>query len=76
MIIVGGVWELNSSYIGYKISRQKVEYVRFMDDWCILAKTRWQLKRAIAAMKKAISGLKLTLHPDKTEGENTGGDYG
>ena len=44
-----------------------VKYVRYMDDWCILAKTRWKLKRAIKVMNQVLAKLKLSKHPDKTE---------
>ena len=42
-------------------------YRRYMDDWVILAKSRWQLKRAIKTMNQILDQLKLTKHPDKTE---------
>ncbi len=41
-------------------------YIRFMDDWVVLALTRWKLKRAIAAVNKTLNNLKLDKHPDKT----------
>ena len=37
-----------------------------MDDWVILAKTRWQLKKAIRIMNQILDRLKLEKHPDKT----------
>ena len=43
-----------------------VVYRRFMDDWVILAKTRWQLKKAIRIMNQILNRLKLEKHPDKT----------
>ena len=42
-------------------------YRRYMDDWVILAKTRWHLRRAIKKMNQILERLKLTKHPDKTE---------
>ena len=41
-------------------------YVRFMDDWVILAPTRWKLRRAIKAVNEVIAELRVEKHPDKT----------
>lgn len=41
-------------------------YVRYMDDWVVLAKTRWALRRAIKATNIVLDGLKVVKHPDKT----------
>ena len=41
-------------------------YARFMDDWVILAPTRWKLRRAIKAVNEALTDLKVEQHPDKT----------
>jgi len=41
-------------------------YARFMDDWVILAPTRWKLRPAIAAVNQILAALKLKQHPDKT----------
>ena len=41
-------------------------YARFMDDWVILAPTRWKLRRAIRLVNETLSELKLEQHPDKT----------
>ena len=41
-------------------------YIRYMDDFLILAPSRWRLRRAIAAIKGHLSSLGLELHPDKT----------
>jgi len=41
-------------------------YVRFMDDWVILAPTRWKLRGAVKAVQELMGELKLELHPDKT----------
>ena len=49
------------------LRRQKkiVLYTRYMDDFVILCKSRWQLKKAIAKMHRVLETLKLTVHPDK-----------
>ena len=41
-------------------------YVRFMDDWVILAPTRWKLRRAIRAVNEVMAALRVEKHPDKT----------
>ncbi len=47
-----------------------VFYSRFLDDWVILSKKRWTLKKAIRKMHAVLRDLKLTIHPpsrpDKT----------
>ncbi len=43
-----------------------VFYARFMDDWVILAKTRWKLGRAIKVTNKILADLKVEKHPYKT----------
>ena len=39
-----------------------VAYVRYMDDIVLLARSRWQLRRAIAALHEEIAALGLHLH--------------
>ena len=41
-------------------------YARFMDDWVILAPTRWKLRRAIRLVNETLAELKVEQHPDKT----------
>jgi len=41
-------------------------YARFMDDWVILAPTRWSLRRAIVVVNETLPGLHVDQHPDKT----------
>ncbi len=41
-------------------------YARYMDDWIIFTKTRWQLRRVIKNMHELVLGLKLKLALDKT----------
>jgi len=41
-------------------------YLRYMDDWVLIAKTRWGLKHAIKKMYRILTQLKFKLHPDKT----------
>ena len=42
--------------------KRLVHYVRYMDDLVLLARTRWQLRRAIAALQGEIRALGLRLH--------------
>ena len=42
-------------------------YIRYMDDWGNLAKTRGEFKKAIREMRKVLAFLKVETHPDKTE---------
>ncbi len=44
----------------------RVRYVRYMDDFLLLAPTRWVLRRAVRDLKHALEDDGFTLHPDKT----------
>ena len=46
--------------------RDGLFYARFMDDWVILAPTRWKLRRAIHVTNQCLEQLKVKQHPDKT----------
>jgi len=48
------------------LSKQKVFYRRFMDDWVVLAKTRNHLRKAVKTAEKILTQLQLNIHPDKT----------
>ena len=41
-------------------------YARFMDDWVILASTRWKLREAICRVNQTLAELHVQQHPDKT----------
>ena len=41
-------------------------YARFMDDWAILAPSRWSLRRAIRIVNETLRELRVEQHPDKT----------
>jgi RNA-directed DNA polymerase len=43
-----------------------VFYARFMDDWVVLAPTRWKLSAAIRQVNAVLAALKLKQHPRKT----------
>ncbi|MGR3317917.1 MAG: reverse transcriptase domain-containing protein [Candidatus Anammoxibacter sp.] len=41
-------------------------YARFMDDWVVIAPTRWKLRKAIAIVNKTLDLLRVEQAPDKT----------
>jgi hypothetical protein len=41
-------------------------YARFMDDWVVLAPTRWKLRAAVKAVNEALAELGVQQHPNKT----------
>ena len=43
-----------------------VFYVRFMDDWVILAPTRWKLRKAIRIVNQTLAEQQVQQHSDKT----------
>ena len=42
-------------------------YARFMDDWVILAPSRWKLRRAIRTVQQTLDELKVETHPDRQD---------
>jgi len=49
-----------------RIETTGLPYARFMDDWVILAPSRWKLQAAIRLVNETLAELKLQQHPDKT----------
>jgi hypothetical protein len=41
-------------------------YARFMDDWVILAPTRWKLRDAIRLVNQTLAELNAEQHPNRT----------
>ena len=41
-------------------------YARFMDDWVVLAPSRWKLRRAVRLVQQTLDELKVQTHPQKT----------
>ncbi|MCP4255836.1 MAG: hypothetical protein GY775_21035 [Candidatus Scalindua sp.] len=41
-------------------------YARFMDDWIVIAPTRWKLRSAVRIVNETLNMLKVEQHPDKT----------
>ncbi|WP_261280978.1 reverse transcriptase domain-containing protein [Serratia marcescens] len=48
-------------------AQPRVRYVRYMDDFLLLAPTHWSLRRAVARLKRHLYAWGFTLHPDKTQ---------
>ncbi len=46
--------------------RSGVYYCRFMDDWCVLTKSKSALRKAVKVTHQILKSLKLELHPAKT----------
>jgi RNA-directed DNA polymerase len=49
-----------------RIEATDLFYARFMDDWVVLAPTRWKLRRAARVMQQTLAELKVQTHPGKT----------
>lgn len=49
-----------------KIAMRQCVYVRYMDDWVILTKTRFQLRRLVKYVHRVMHDLKFKLALDKT----------
>jgi len=41
-------------------------YARFMDDWVVLAPSRWRLRRVVKQVNQILVDLKICPHPEKT----------
>ncbi|WP_139540898.1 reverse transcriptase domain-containing protein [Klebsiella spallanzanii] len=57
------LYELDCQFANHS----RVRYARYMDDFIILAPTRWTLRRAVRDMKQFLNNFGFTLHPDKTQ---------
>jgi len=49
-----------------RMERLGVFYARFMDDWVVLAPTRWKLRAAIREVNEVMAECKVKQHPTKT----------
>jgi hypothetical protein len=49
-----------------RVEETGLTYARFMDDWVILAPTRWKLREAIRLVNQTLAELHVEQHPDKT----------
>ncbi|WP_231571942.1 reverse transcriptase domain-containing protein [Vibrio jasicida] len=50
----------------YFANHPHYDYVRYMDDFVILTKTRWQLRKAVATLNQFFNQFGFVQHPDKT----------
>jgi len=41
-------------------------YVRFMDDWILIASTRSKIRKAVKVVNEILAELQVEQHPDKT----------
>lgn len=48
-------------------NNSRVRYARYMDDFIILAPTRWTLRRAARDLKQFLNNFGFTLHPEKNQ---------
>ena len=65
--LFGGLYlsGLDRAMVACQRAGQLICYVRFMDDVVLLAKSRWQLRRAIAQLHAVLRPLNLRLHRRK-----------
>ncbi len=49
-----------------RVEKTGLAYARFMDDWVILAPSRWKLRAAIRLINQTLAELHVVQHPDKT----------
>lgn len=47
-------------------SQPNLYYARYMDDFFIIAKTRWQLRKAVRSLNRYFTAYGFIQHPDKT----------
>jgi hypothetical protein len=47
-----------------RLKETGLTYARFMDDWVILAPTRWKLREAIRLVNQTLAELHVEQHPD------------
>jgi hypothetical protein len=52
------------------MEKMDIKYLRYADDWIILAKTKHKLRKAVKKCKQILTNLKLKEHPDKTDYRN------
>lgn len=50
----------------YFAKQPNLYYARYMDDFIILTKTRWHLKRAVSKLNQFLDQFQFEQHPDKT----------
>ena len=48
------------------LEKMEVFYIRFMDDWVVLATTRHRLRKAVRVVNQCLESLQVSQHPNKT----------
>ncbi|EFE54093.1 hypothetical protein PROVRETT_07089 [Providencia rettgeri DSM 1131] len=56
------LWALDNYFAGQK----KIAYARYMDDFIIMAKTRWSLRHQVKRLNQFFNEYGFKQHPDKT----------
>jgi len=51
---------------GAMAANPHINYVRYMDDFLIFARTRWHLRKAVKHLNHALASFGFEQHPDKT----------
>jgi len=51
-------------------------HARFMDDWVVLAPSRWKLRVAVRCVNQTLAELNVQQHPDKTIVGHISGGFG
>lgn len=51
----------------YFAAQENVFYLRYMDDFVLLTRTRWQLRRSVKRMHEFFNLSGFATHPDKTQ---------
>ena len=65
--LLGAVYlKVMDDQIGDYCQRRGLKYYRYMDDWLILCKTRYQLRTVVRLMYEVLNRVKQTVHPFKT----------
>jgi hypothetical protein len=54
------------SQLDERMAKTGLIYARFMDDWVVLAPTRWKLRAAVRIVNRTLDELHVEQHPDKT----------
>jgi hypothetical protein len=54
------------SQLDERMAKTGLIYARFMDDWVVLAPTRWKLRAAVRIVNRTLNELHVEQHPDKT----------
>ncbi|MCP4267247.1 MAG: hypothetical protein GY777_17030 [Candidatus Brocadiaceae bacterium] len=46
------------------MEKTELFYARYMDDWVVIAPTRWKLRSAVRIVNETLNVLKVKKHPD------------